>query len=85
MNVLIDSKILDNTGYAGRNMILLTSPLVLVIGWLIAVYYVEKSMTDTFFSNAAAIYTLLQTSLSALTLNLRVVALLSVSVMFHPR
>lgn len=54
-------KIHDNTGFALRNAILLTLPLVMVMGWFTGIYFLDRTMIATVWSEQAQRY-LMQTN-----------------------
>jgi hypothetical protein len=72
----------DNTGFLTRNVTLQSLPLLAVMLWFTGVYLIQVEMTSTFFSNAASVYTLLQTSLSSLTARQRIIEITEVYFVF---
>lgn len=65
---IASSRIVDRTRFTLRNTILLTLPLVFVIGWFVAVYFFQFDMTRTFFSDAANMFIVQQTMLNSIDL-----------------
>jgi hypothetical protein len=65
---MVSSRIVDRTRFTLRNTILLTLPLVFVIGWFVAVYFFQYAMTRTFFSDAANMFIVQQTMLGSIDL-----------------
>lgn len=58
----------DTTHFATKNTILLTLPLLFVIGWFVAVYAIENTMTNSLFSYSCNIFISQQLTLAGIDL-----------------
>jgi hypothetical protein len=58
----------DTTSFATKSTIKLTLPLLLVITWFIVMYFLQRNMTEKYFSDTAGMYTVQQLSYTSLSI-----------------